>query len=120
MSAAVANGITANPATALSTVIDHSRILHPPNSKEHIRREVLSGKRETPCNTHRVVGCVFQDTCGTGFGYCPPDHGPVGIEYARTMKNGILREDEGYDLLVNGTGRTFSDTKDVPTKSRGN
>ena len=36
----------------------------------------------------------------------------MGIEFARTMKNGILREDEGYDLLVNGTGRTFSDTKD--------
>ena len=25
------------------------------------------------------------------------------------MKNGILGEDEGYDVLVNGTIRTFSD-----------
>jgi hypothetical protein len=28
------------------------------------------------------------------------------------MKNGILRDDEGYDLLVHGADRTFSDTKD--------
>jgi hypothetical protein len=27
------------------------------------------------------------------------------------MRNGILREDEGFDLLVDGMGRTFSDTK---------
>ena len=27
------------------------------------------------------------------------------------MKNGILREDEGYDLLVDGVNRTFSDTQ---------
>ena len=27
------------------------------------------------------------------------------------MRNGILREDEGFDLLVNGIDRTFSDTK---------
>jgi hypothetical protein len=27
------------------------------------------------------------------------------------MKNGILREDEGYDLLVDGFERTFSDTQ---------
>jgi ribosome biogenesis protein Nip4 len=28
------------------------------------------------------------------------------------MKNGILRDDEGYDLLVHGADRTFSATKD--------
>jgi len=28
------------------------------------------------------------------------------------MKNGILRHDEGYDLMVDGVDRTFSDTKD--------
>ena len=27
------------------------------------------------------------------------------------MKKAILREDEGFDLLVNGIDRTFSDTK---------
>ena len=27
------------------------------------------------------------------------------------MKNGILREDEGYDLIVDGVNRTFSDTQ---------
>jgi hypothetical protein len=27
------------------------------------------------------------------------------------MKSGFLREDEGYDLLVDGFNRTFSDTK---------
>ena len=28
------------------------------------------------------------------------------------MKSGILREDEGYDLLVNGADRTFRDEKE--------
>jgi hypothetical protein len=28
------------------------------------------------------------------------------------MRNGILREDEGWDLVVNGVNRTFSDTHD--------
>jgi hypothetical protein len=27
------------------------------------------------------------------------------------MKNGIFREDEGYDLMVDGVNRTFSDTQ---------
>jgi hypothetical protein len=27
------------------------------------------------------------------------------------MRNAILRDDEGFDLLVNGIDRTFSDTK---------
>ena len=28
------------------------------------------------------------------------------------MRNGILREDEGFDLLVDGTQRTFRDERD--------
>jgi hypothetical protein len=32
---------------------------------------------------------------------------PTGL-----MKNGILREDEGYDILVNGVRRTFADIKE--------
>lgn len=28
------------------------------------------------------------------------------------MRNGILREDEGFDLLVDGVQRTFRDVKD--------
>jgi hypothetical protein len=29
------------------------------------------------------------------------------------MKNGILRPDEGYDLIVNGIDRSFRDRKEV-------
>lgn len=29
------------------------------------------------------------------------------------MKNGILRPDEGYDILVNGDRRTFADIKEA-------
>lgn len=30
----------------------------------------------------------------------------------QSMKSGILRPNEGYDLMVDGVDRTFSDTKD--------
>jgi hypothetical protein len=29
------------------------------------------------------------------------------------MKNGILREDEGFDLLIDGRGRTFRDLRET-------
>jgi len=34
-----------------------------------------------------------------------------GIVYGAVMRNGIFREDEGYDLMVDGVNRTFSDTQ---------
>jgi hypothetical protein len=31
----------------------------------------------------------------------------------RRMKNGILRPDEGFDIIVNGVDRSFRDRKEV-------
>jgi hypothetical protein len=37
-------------------------------------------------------------------------NGP-GISYSNDMRNGIFRDDEGFDLLVDGVNRTFADVK---------
>jgi len=34
-------------------------------------------------------------------------------EIRNSIKSGIIRDDEGYDIIVNGQKRTFRDLKDV-------
>lgn len=36
------------------------------------------------------------------------------------MKNGVLREDEGFDIVVDGTNRTFSDIYDTALEAARN